>query len=183
MPVPFRELDDPAALERIAFLRLRPDPGGHHVRGGLLITNGIGEPIEFAFTRIESPVPLLCADNKPTMHAARLVVLALFERCETTPDLLLFLQDDVDDRLFQHRVHVDIPVAAVGGAAAGHRASCRWITARSAGRAADTDSAPPIAPAAQCALDRLHALDLVLDSFERAARALDAVIDDGVAES
>lgn len=180
MPVPFRELDDPAGRERVAFLRLLPDPDGRRVRGGLLTTNGIGEPVEFTFTRIESPAPLLCTDHRPSAHVARLLVLALFERCETAPDLLLVLQDEVDDGLFRHRVHVDIPVAAVRAVPAGHGASCQWVPARALEPGADTDDALPITPVAQCALDRLHALDMVLDPFDRAARALDAVIEDGV---
>lgn len=171
MPVAFRESDDPAGPGRAAFLRILSDGDNRRLNGALLITNAIGEPIELAFARIESPASMFCADRRASSHAARLLAIALFENCRTTPHVLLFLDDEVNPELFEHRIRVEIPAVAVSAPSHSSEPVWRWIA-----------NVRPEPDLAALTIDRLVALGLVMEPFERAARALDAAIVGAAAE-
>jgi hypothetical protein len=176
VPIPFRDAEDVEALGAAAFLKMEADERGTRYRGALFLINARGEPLEFAYNRVETPETFLWRPADLRRHAQRTLTTSLLTVCSRVPRLLLCLADEVDSELFCQDVQVALPV-------------CRIARALEAAAfaAVETEEAVeqpdpfhlfwfPAAPAAETPerslADRLIAHGLLMEPFERAAVGL-----------
>jgi hypothetical protein len=114
MGVPFRHDDDLERLGSAAFFLIDPDETGF--RGALFLVNARGEPVEFAYNRIEVLQRFLWRPEQLRNHIARRLAASLFEICPRVPTMLLCRAVDVDAAVFSNELGVSIPVARVADA-------------------------------------------------------------------
>lgn len=113
MPIPFRDLmdDEPAGVA--AYLRFVDEPGGRGIRGALFIMSTRGEPLEFTFTRIDSPASVLWRAGQARGQAVSLMVKALFESAARRPDVVLALARETPPAVFADDIAVEAPLCRV----------------------------------------------------------------------
>jgi hypothetical protein len=170
MPVPFRDLRNDDALGLAGYLRFVEEAHGRGMRGALFLVNARGEPVDFAFSRIDLPASFLWRDADAKPHAVASLTDVLFRACPKTPSLLLALAADVHPKLFTEELLVDVPVCrvAIGAGVAGDPGEPSESVSDSvhlvwAGRPPGEESP------ARHLLQRLTARQLVTEPFERAA--------------
>src|SRR5438093_236090 len=117
MPVPFRDVRDEEGLGLAGYLRFVTEENGRGVRGALFLVNARGEPVDFAFSRIDIPASFLWRAGEAKRHAVACLAAVLFQACSRIPSLLLALSGEVDPRLFTEYLIVDMPVCRVADAA------------------------------------------------------------------
>jgi len=176
VPVPFRDADDVEELGAAAYLTLRPAAGSSGYVGALFLVNARGEPLEFAYNRVETPDTFLWRVLDLRRHAQRKLTASLLSTCARTPRLLLCQADEVPSELFCQDLRLEIPVGRVGDPLK--------ATPYSGVEAEERVEQPaplhlfwfPAAPADESGerrlLDRLRAHGLLLEPFERAALGL-----------
>lgn len=180
MPIPYRYDDDLAGLGPAAFLHVEPEPGGY--RGALFLVDARGEPVEFAYNRVEVVHRFLWRGDQLRKHACRRLATTLFEICPRVPSLLLCRANDVDAEIFVEDVHLSLPVARV----ADETAVVGQTAAEDREVLGDTGSlqlfwvGTPPAPesAARALLNELARRGLLTEPFERAALGLAEVYGD-----
>ncbi|MGH2353120.1 MAG: hypothetical protein ACRDJN_16055, partial [Chloroflexota bacterium] len=77
MPIPFRDAEDIGALGAAAFLKIGPTSVGSGFVGALFLMNARGEPLEFAYNRVETPDTVLWRPADLRRHAERRLVTSL----------------------------------------------------------------------------------------------------------
>ena len=90
MPVPFRYDDELEHLGAAAFLRIDPDEGSY--RGALFLIDARGEPLEFAYNRVDVLNRFLWREEQLRRHVCRRLAAALLEICPRVPSVLLASQ-------------------------------------------------------------------------------------------
>src|SRR5438876_5668844 len=182
MPVPFHDAADLEALGAAGFLTIDSVGEGAGYRGALFLINARGEPLEFAYNRIELPETSLWRRTDLRRHAERTLATSLFAVCARTPRLLLCLAEEVESELFCQDVRVEIPVARVALPLA--------AASYAAGEVEETVEepeplhlfwfpAPPTPDAPERRLfDRLRTRGLLREPFDRAATGLREVYDE-----
>lgn len=113
MPIPFHDLRDEEDMGFAGFLRLISEEDGRGIRGALFLINARGEPIDFAFSRVDVPASILWRPGEAKRHAIASLVAVLFQACPKTPTLLLALSDEVHPRLFTEDLSVEVPLCRV----------------------------------------------------------------------
>ena len=113
MPVPFRDLRDEDSLGLAGFLRFVSEENGRGIRGALFLVNARGEPIDFAFSRIDIPASFLWRAGEARRHAVANLAAVLFQACPKAPSVLLALADEVNPRLFTEDLVVEVPLCRV----------------------------------------------------------------------
>ncbi|MBI3966629.1 MAG: hypothetical protein HY329_13425 [Chloroflexi bacterium] len=113
MPIPFRDADDLDELGAAAFLRLRPAASGTAYVGALFIVNARGEPLEFAYNRVDLPQTFLWRAADLHDHAQRKLCASLFGICARVPRLLFCLAAEVGSDLFSRELRVSVPVGRI----------------------------------------------------------------------
>lgn len=113
MPVPFRDLRDDDNLGLAGYLRFISEEDGRGLRGALFLVNARGEPIDFAFSRIEVPSSFLWRPGEARRHAVASLASVLFEACPKPPCLLMALADEVHPRVFTEDIVVDVPLCRI----------------------------------------------------------------------
>lgn len=168
MPVPFRDAQDIAESGTAAYLRIERTPAGVEFRGGLLVVNARGEPLQFTYTRATSEYSALWRQEDIRRHAVRSVAESLFAACPQAPRILLCLDSDIPAGVLDEDLFVSVPVGRV---VVGKRADVAAV-----GSEGLTVSWLPAEPQADCAENRLFAelvrRNLVMDGFDRATRGL-----------
>lgn len=182
MPIPFQDAEDLETLGAAAFLTIEATGDGTGYRGALFLVNARGEPVEFAYNRVELPETSLWRRTDLRRHAERTLATSLFTVCARTPRLLFCLAEEIDSELFCQDVRVEIPVARI--------ASPLAAAAYAAGEVEEAVDEPeplrlfwfPAAPAPDSAegrlFSRLRTRSLLLEPFERAATGLREVYDE-----
>jgi hypothetical protein len=182
VPIPFQDAADVEALGAAAFLKVEPVSGGAGYLGALFLINARGEPLEFAYNRVEVPQTFLWRRRDLRRHAERKLVASLLTVCGRTPRLLLCLADEVGSELFCQDLRVALPVARLGRALAAPSYALTEV--------AEAVEHPeplhlfwfPEAPAPDSAarrlLDHLRTHGLLLEPFERAASGLREVFEE-----
>lgn len=179
MPIPFRDSYDVDELGAAAFFKIeRPSRGSVHF-GALFLINARGEPLEFAYNRIEIPQNFLWRQADLRRQAERKLATSLLGVCAHVPMLLLCQADEVGSELFCEDIQVSVPVGRIGDplrpsaysgresqetVAAGQRAHLFWFP-----------GPPGDGSAERQLLDRLVVQGLLLEPFERAAIGLKEV--------
>jgi hypothetical protein len=174
MPVPFRDLRDEEGLGLAGYLRFVTEDDGRGIRGALFLVNARGEPVDFAFSRIDIPASFLWRAGEAKRQAVASLVAVLFQACPKTPSLLLALSDEVHPRVFTEDLLVEVPLCRI---AEGHNAPY------SAGESLETLSdtvhlfwvgeAPQADGIPRRLLEALHGHGLTVEPFERAALGID----------
>ena len=113
MPVPFQDLRNEDDLGWAAYLRFVSEEDGRGIRGALFLVNARGEPVEFAFSRIDVPASFLWRSGEARRHAVASLAVALFQACPKTPTILLALSEEVSPRLFTEDLSLDVPLCRV----------------------------------------------------------------------
>ena len=193
MPVPFQDAEDLEALGAAAFLTIESSgsgeagaggaagTGGTGYRGALFLINARGEPLEFAYNRIELPETSLWRRTDLRRYAERSLATSLFSVCARTPRLLLCLAEAVGSELFCQDLRVELPVGRIS----------RPLEAASyaAGEVEEAIEQPeplhlfwfPASPAPESVerrlFERLRSGGLLLEPFDRAATGLREVYD------
>jgi hypothetical protein len=172
VPIPFQDPADVETLGAAGFLKLLPSVSTTGYCGALFLINARGEPLEFAYNRVEIPNTFLWRKADLRRHAERRLITSLFSVCGRTPRLLLCLAQEVDGELFSQEVRVSLPVGRISPAL--------QTTAQADIEEAGTAEAPeplhlfwfPQAPAEgseeRRLLEHLRSHGLLLEPFERA---------------
>lgn len=113
MPVPFRDLRDEDDLGLAGYLRFVSEENGRGIRGALFLVNARGEPIDFAFSRIDVPASFLWRTGEAKRHAVASLAAVLFEACPKVPSLLLALANEVHPQLFTEDLLVEVALCRV----------------------------------------------------------------------
>lgn len=176
MPIAFQDAIDLEELGAAAFLKIEPVAGGSEFLGALFIVNARGEPLEFAYNRIELPETFLWRRADLRRHAERKLTASLLTICSRAPRLLFCLADEVGSELFCQDLRLDVAVGRIGQplkATAYSEQEAReildqpeplhlfWFPA-----------APPSDSPERMLFDRLSSHGLLLEPFERAATGL-----------
>lgn len=119
MPISFHDTDEIAHLGTVAFLHIAPAlPGDEHRYGALFIINARGEPLEFAYNRLELQHSTLWRALDREQAAVRRLAITLFEAVTLAPSLLVCRADAVGPHIFGARgVTLPIPVVRMAATA------------------------------------------------------------------
>jgi hypothetical protein len=170
MPIPFRtpELED---LGLAAHLRLIPYEQGGGYDGALFVINALGEPIEFCYSRIETPRTVLWGRTALRRRASSELAAAVLRVCSSSPILLLARAEETDPELFGEDIRTPIKTGRV--------ASSLATVAMNAGDVAEedlgtsdlqivwTDGPPADESSERVLFARLVAAGLLTEPFER----------------
>lgn len=184
MPIPFRDADDLEDLGQAAFLKVEAAPGGGGYLGALFLVNARGEPVEFAYNRVETPHGFLWRRGDLRRHAERTLAASLLRVCAAAPRLLLCLGDEVGAELFSRDIRLSIPVGWVHPGAEAHAPLDLegWEIETPASpepcQVAWFPAAPAVGSPERRLADRLATHGLLLEPFERAADGLREVYPD-----
>jgi len=173
MSIPFRSAGD-GDTHSAAFLRvIRDETGGYD--GVLFVMNSKGEPLEFVYSRIETPRTLLWRRHDLSRRAARELTTALFNAATSRPSVVLAKADEVEPGFFVTEVETPVATCRVAGQMAsvstgadeyGEDVDAEGLHLLwSSGRPAD-------ASPERALVDRLQAAGLLTEPFERAEAGL-----------
>jgi hypothetical protein len=180
VPIPFHDADEIEELGSAGYLALEHAPDGSGCRGGLLVVNARGEPLEFAYNQVQAPARFLWRPADLRRALERRLTASLLSVCSHQPRLLLCRAEDVGSALFSLDIHLDVPVARMDEP----MAVARRVD-RETGEVFE-DAAPQVAwqpePPAEGSLERrlferLSAHGLLEEPFERAAVGLREVFE------
>jgi hypothetical protein len=189
LPIPFHDAEDLEELGAAAFLHVEQlRPGSPERYGALLFINARGEPLEFAYNRVELLSNTLWRPLDRAQAAVRRLALSLFRECSLTPALLFCRADVVDPHLFgpTGQLMLEIPVGRIATAteAVGYVGTEQQATVETADGNGQLQEAhlfwSPDPPEGTSALlfNRLSERGLLLEPFERAAKGLREVYAD-----
>lgn len=189
MPIPFHDAEDLEELGAAAFLHVEQlRPGSPERFGALLFINARGEPLEFAYNRVELLSNTLWRPLDRVQAAVRRLAISLFRECSLTPALLFCRADAVDPHLFGPAGHLtlEVPVGRIATAAEavgyiGSEGQSTVETADSAGQLQETHlfwTPGPPEGTAYVLFHRLAERGLLLEPFDRAAKGLREVYAD-----
>jgi hypothetical protein len=181
VPIPFHEVGDIEELGSAGFLKLEPLVGHNRLTigtlAGLLVINARGEPLEFAFNRVELRHPVLWGERVARCHLQRRLVASLLSVCSYDPRLLVCLDDEIDADLFGRELRIEVAIARLGAILPAKR-----VVDHTTGEVLDESSpvipvtwatAQPSDDSAEHRLfERLGAHGLLLEPFERASLGL-----------
>lgn len=170
MPIPFRtpELED---LGLAAYLRIIPFEDGGGFDGALFVINALGEPIEFCYSRIETPRTVLWGKAALKRRANSELVSALLKVCSSSPNLLFARAEETDPELFGEDIKTPVKTGRVAS-------SLATVTMNEGDIAEDqpgldglqvvwTDGAPPDDSAERALFTKLAASGLLTEPFKR----------------
>jgi len=109
--IPFRAAEDKDSLAA-GFIRIIRDPGGGF-DGALFVMNAKGEPLEFVFSRVNTPRTVLWRPQDLRRRATHELVAALFNVATSRPTLLFAKADEVDAGFFTLELETPIPTCRV----------------------------------------------------------------------
>jgi hypothetical protein len=174
MPIPYRDVRDPADMGLAGFLRIAGPEPARTIHGALFLVNARGEPVEFTYSSIDLVASFLWRGGEVRRNAIATLIAALFEACPRAPSVLLGLADEIPALLFTEDIVVEIPVCLV---------------AENAGLASpeDLDDAsgqedlnvfwvgpsPEAGTPGRAVFERLRGRRLLLEPFERAALGIE----------
>jgi len=113
MSIPFRSAggDD---THTAAFLRvIRDEAGGYD--GALFVMNAKGEPLEFVYSRIETPRTLLWRRQDLRRRAARELTTALFSAATSRPSVIFAKADEVEPGFFVTEIETPVATCRIAG--------------------------------------------------------------------
>jgi hypothetical protein len=185
MAIPFRT-SDTGPPGTVAFLRVIPFPSGGGYDGALFIMGAGGEPVEFCFSRIETPRTALWRKGDLVRRASVELTRSLLQVCSESPAVLFARADEVGPDVFESDLSLDIPVCRVASLLDLALASPREHEEEPAGDDLHLfwfPQPPGEEEVARVLVDRLVATGLLTEPFERAEAGLREVKKEEAAES
>ena len=111
MSIPFRSAGG-ADTRAAAFLRvIRDEAGGFF--GALFVMNAKGEPLEFVYSRIETPRTRLWRRQDLKRRAARELTTALFNAATSRPSVIFAKADEVEPGFFVSEIETPVATCRV----------------------------------------------------------------------
>src|SRR3954462_8717249 len=98
MPVPFRDADEFEELGAAGFLKIEQGSSPSAFLAALFLVSARGEPLEFAYNRIETPNTVLWRPSDLRRYVERRLTASLLQLCSPVPGLLLSLAAQVGTR-------------------------------------------------------------------------------------
>jgi hypothetical protein len=176
MPIPFHETEDLDQLGAAGFLKIEANPTGRVLRGGLLVITARGEPLEFAYNRVELPDTFLWRRADLRRSGVRRLTASLLTVCAHNPSLLVCLAAEVDSALFGLDLRVAIPVARLGPPRNPHRrvdrATGEVLEEQLPAQVSWEPEPPAAGSAAHRLVSHLGAHGLLFEPFERVSVGL-----------
>lgn len=178
MPIPFRDLgeDEPSGVA--GFLRFIDEPDGRGMRGALFIMSARGEPIEFAFTRINLRSGVLWRPGRARSRSVYALTKALFESASNQADVLFSLAEETPPAVFFDDLRPEVPLCRVAS-----NDSPAVVPSETAQRLSEsltlywTNGLPPPGSVAVQTVELLEQRQLLMEPFERAALGIQEAFD------
>lgn len=173
MSIPFRSASDEDS-HAAAFLRvIRDEAGGYD--GALFVMNAKGEPLEFVYSRIDTPRTLLWRRHDLSRRAARELTISLFTATTSRPLVIFAKADEVEPGFFVTEIETPVATCRV----ASQMASVS-IGADEQGEDLDaeglhllwTSGSPEDGSAERALVESLQSAGLLTEPFERAEAGL-----------
>lgn len=183
MPIPYRDADEVEELGAAGFLKIEEGSSAAEFVAALFLVSARGEPLEFAYNRIETPNTFLWRQADLRRYVERKLTASLLQVCGRVPMLLLCMADEVGSELFCQDIHMSVPVGRIGDPLK--------TTAHAAGEVQEVLEEPPDVhvfwfpggPTGESAerrlFDRLALHGLLLEPFQRASLGLREVYANG----
>jgi hypothetical protein len=114
LPIPFRNADEVEELGAAGFLKIDEGSTPSELLGALFLISARGEPLEFAYNKIETPSTFLWRQADLRRYVERKLTASVLEACSHMPTLLLCRADEVGSELFCQDIHLSVPVARIG---------------------------------------------------------------------
>lgn len=111
MSIPFRSTDG-VDTHAAGFLRVIRDAAGGY-DGALFVMNAKGEPVEFVYSRIETPRTVLWRPQDLKRRAARELATALFSVATSRPLVVFAKADEVDSGFFGGELETPVATCRV----------------------------------------------------------------------
>ena len=178
MPIPFRDLgqDEPSGMA--GFLRFIDEPDGKGIRGALFIMSVRGEPVEFAFTRIDLRSGVLWRPGHARSRSVYALTKALFESASSQADVVFALAEETPPEVFSDDLRPEIPLCRVAS-----NDSAAAAPAEETQRLSEsltlywTNGLPSSGSVAAQTVELLGQRLLLLEPFERAALGIQEAFD------
>lgn len=173
MSIPFRSSDD-SDTRAAGFLRVIRDTGGGY-DGVLFVMSAKGEPLEFVYSRIETPRTLLWRRHDITRRAARELTTALFGAATSRPSVIFAKADEVEPGFFITEVETPVATCRIS-------AQMASVSTAAGEQGEDLDAeglhllwssgSPPEGSAERSLVEDLQSTGLLTEPFERAEAGL-----------
>jgi hypothetical protein len=174
MPIPFRDLREEDSLELAGYLRFVDEENGRGIRGALFLVNARGEPVDFAFSRIDVPASFLWRAGEARRHAVASLAGTLLQACPKVPSVLIALANEVHPRLFTEDLVVDVPTCRMAeGATVPYAAEELMETLSGTLELSWVGKPPGEDSPARRVLVALQSHQLTTEPFERAAKGIE----------
>lgn len=164
MAIPYRAVSKPVATSFTAYLGVTfVEQLGKYI-GGLLITDGRGQPVEFVHNYADAPSGLLWSEPEIRRVAVQSIAHSLFDGCSKSP-AILFAQDSIGTPTYcTEELSPSIPFALVTKDETSGTLNVAWA------------SQPP-APgsAASLIFDEINRRNLLMEPFSRIIRAIEEI--------
>ena len=178
MPIPFRDLgeDEPSGVA--GFLRFISEPDGGGIRSALFIMSARGEPIEFAFTRVDVPSGVLWRPGHARRQAVFALTKALFESASNRADVVLSLAEETPSSVFSDDMRPDVPLCRVA-----FQDSAAMAPSEKVQRLSEslllywTNGLPSSSSVSARTVELLGQRQLLIEPFERAAQGIREAFD------
>ena len=173
MSIPFRA-GDGADTHAAGFLRVIRDAAGGY-DGALFVMDPSGEPVEFVYSRVETPRTVLWRPQDLRRRAARELTSALFSVATSRPLVVFAKADEVDPGFFAGELQTPVATCRVA-------AQMAPLSTGADEQGEDVDAAelhllwssgrPAGGSPERTLVDRLRAAGLLAEPFERAEAGL-----------
>lgn len=173
MSVPFRSSSEDHG-GTAAFLRvIRDEAGGYD--GVLFVMSPSGEPLEFVYSRIETPRTVLWRRQDLARRAARELTAALFNAATSRPSVIFAKADEVEPGFFTAEIETPVATCRVAD-----RMTPASTEAGEQGAAMDADGlhllwssgSPEDGSPERALVESLRSAGLLTEPFERAEAGL-----------
>ena len=127
MAVPYRKTPRATATGLAAFVDVVWIVPEHTLYGGLLIIDGIGQPVEFVHNMAVAPAGIAWVDANSVKLGTPRLVHSLFDSCRREPDLIVALPALGDADFLNAEIAPTVPLAQITPAEDGLPAEWSWV--------------------------------------------------------
>lgn len=156
MPIPYRPVPRPAASTHAAYLHVVAN--GRLFYGGLLISDALGQPVEFVHTSAATPSGVLWPEDEAREIAHCRLAHSLFDACQKAPAVLIATESIGSAKFCREQLAPTIPFALVSESPT---LDVTWI-----------GQAPSGGSAASVLFEELKRRNLIAEPFDRVVAAL-----------
>ena len=178
LPIPFRDLGEDEPSDVAGFLRFIDEPDGRGIRGALFIMSTRGEPVEFAFTRIDVHSGVLWRPGYARSRAVSALTKALFESASNQTDVVFSLAEETPPAVFSDDIRPEIPLCRIAS-----QDSVAVAPSEKVQRLSEslmlywTNGLPPSDSVTARTVELLEQRQLLVEPFERAALGIQEAFD------